>query len=500
MPGFAMLSHQAMTDMPLIGAEAAALGLLLRALTTDDGERAMWPGRLLAGAIVLAVLPQLVVILVSPRHLAAGDPFSCGLPSQPACAVTAAAHPRLRSILQALLWLGPSGWLVLRALEETRVARLCALAAWGAAAFATMAKGPAGLVIPAAGAMVVVLHRGWRVLLRLEIVAGLALTLVMVGPWYLAVYARHGRGFLDELVLRHMLGRTLGHLHDTNDGEDVGLVYFLRQIGYATFPWCGLLPFAFAQTRSMGRRPVAIARALMFGAGLAAFALVSAMRTKFHHYMLITLPPFAALLGIWLAERRRGRWRVVVAIGSAAILYFVGRDLEATPARFILQLTYRYARTWPQAHVFGVFFALVTAAAVLAQRRALQIAIAGLTAAVLVDGYLPRCAADGGQRDLIKAYYEIRNTEESPSKNPLIAYQLNWKGENFYTGNNLAIFVRSGAPLRRYLDQQRARGERAFYFATERGRVAGLRRELGPHADVEELAQNAEFTLARATF
>ncbi len=35
-----------------------------------------------------------------------------------------------------------------------------------------------------------------------------------------------------------------------------------------------------------------------------------------------------------------------------------------------------------------------------------------------------------------------------PGVAPLVAYQLNWKGENFYTGNNVAIFISSGAPLR----------------------------------------------------
>lgn len=504
MPGFALLSHQAMTDMPLVGGVAASLGLLLRALTTDEAEVSPWAGRLLAAAVVAVVLPQLVVILVTPHRLVAGDPFTCGLPSHPDCAVTAVAHARLRPLLQALLWLAPSAWLVLRALEETRVTRLCALAAWGAAAFAAMAKGPAGLVIPAAGVVTVLAtQRPGRILdslRRLEIGPGLVLAVVMIAPWYLAIYARHGRGFLDELVLRHMLGRTMSHLHDTNDGEDVGLVYFVRQIGYATFPWCGLLPFAFMQHTSRCA-PRALARTLVFGAGLAAFALVSAMRTKFHHYMLITLPPFAALAGMWLAERPRprDRWLVVVSIGAAALIYFVGRDLEASPARFVWMLTYRYARLWPSTHAFGAALGVVTGAAIvasLARARAALAVVAAITSMMLVDLYLVRCASDGGQRELLAAYYDQRGEARSP----LIAYQLNWKGENFYTGNRVAIFVRSGAPLRAYLEKLRGRGEREFYFATERVRLEILRHELGARATVTEVSSNAEFIVARATY
>src|SRR5262249_14855939 len=36
MPGFALLSHQAITDTPLVGAVAGSIGLLLGALATDD--------------------------------------------------------------------------------------------------------------------------------------------------------------------------------------------------------------------------------------------------------------------------------------------------------------------------------------------------------------------------------------------------------------------------------------------------------------------------------
>jgi len=42
---------------------------------------------------------------------------------------------------------------------------------------------------------------------------------------------------------------------------------------------------------------------VLAGAALFVFTLVSAMRTKFHHYVLPAVPPLAMLLGIWLDER-----------------------------------------------------------------------------------------------------------------------------------------------------------------------------------------------------
>jgi hypothetical protein len=114
-------------------------------------------------------------------------------------------------------------------------------------------------------------------------------------------------------------------------------------------------------------------------------------------------------------------------------------------------------------------YILCLASTVFARLRAKGIALFGGCATVLalivIDVYLPRCTSDGGQRAVIAAYYRDR---EASNQAPLVAYQLNWKGENFYTGNRLAIFVSSGAPMKAWLDQRRAQGDRTFYFVTER--------------------------------
>ncbi|WP_394846068.1 glycosyltransferase family 39 protein [Pendulispora brunnea] len=520
MPGFALLAHQATTDMPLIGGVAASLGLLLRALHTPEGAQAR--GRGLAVWVALLTVPQLAVIALAPRHLVAGSPHACTLPGQGACAEVALAHPGFSPLLQVAFFLPLLIWLLVRIATETRLAHLLALGAWTAAAFAAMAKGPAGLAIPAAGAVLLCVsnraHRLPEILRRLEIPTGLLLSVVMIGPWYLAIWARHGRGFLDELVMTHMIGRTLGHLHDVNDGEDVGLVYFVRQLGYATFPWSGLLAAAalsFPRREDGSRRTGA--RTLLFGAALFAFTLVSAMRTKFHHYVLPTVPPLAMLVGIWLDERlseaeKPGRRRLlasaVLAFGAAGVLALVSRDLGANPSHLVKLFTYRYDRTWPAARAFAPVLVAVGALATLASlalairtwRRRAVIALGALAVGctlVLLDGYLVRCAPNGGQRPIMDAYYRAR----TDTMTPLVAYELNWKGENFYTGNHLAVFMSGGSPMRTWLDARQRAGEHTFFFVTERSRIRGLRAELGPTRAFEELTDAsacAEFTLVRA--
>ena len=42
-----------------------------------------------------------------------------------------------------------------------------------------------------------------------------------------------------------------------------------------------------------------------------------------------------------------------------------------------------------------------------------------------------------GQGGLVKRYYELRQGPQEP----LVAWQMNWKGENYYSGNRVAVFV-----------------------------------------------------------
>jgi 4-amino-4-deoxy-L-arabinose transferase-like glycosyltransferase len=548
MPGYALLSHQALTDMPLVACTAAALGLVMRALATPDeahartyavrlGSRAtrVHAGHAVALAFTALVLPQLVgLVFANVRVDAAGlhfvadrvglgSPHACGLPGQPACTIARAAHPMLAPWLVAALFAPVVLYVASALAEETRVARLFAVGAWMFASLAAMAKGPAGLVVPAGAALVAIAsRRTLRPLRRLEIPTGILIAVALVAPWYVAVYARHGRGFLDELVLRHMLGRTLDHLHDTNSGEDVGIAYFVKQLGWATFPWCGLLAGAFVSlpSRDDGSRRSA-ARALLAGAAILAFTLVSAMRTKFHHYVLVALPPCAMVLGMWLDERlaeagaprgasRRLRTAALAAL-AACVVALVARDLGAADGapRLVQILTYRYDREWPTARslapwiaAFGVVAVAASALLVTHRTRArgtIALAVVAVAfAAFTLDVYLARAAKDGGQRGVLEAYY--RDAGARPEA-PLVAYQLNWKGENFYTANHVAIFVSSGPPMKAWIAGAKAKGTRTFWFVTERRRIEGLRAELGSPARFDVLTGedvSYEFALVRA--
>jgi hypothetical protein len=104
-----------------------------------------------------------------------------------------------------------------------------------------------------------------------------------------------------------------------------------------------------------------------------------------------------------------------------------------------------------------------------------------------------------GQRETMLAYY--REHQKIPG--PIVAYQMNWKGENFYTGNAIPAFVSSGKKFQDYILEQKKKGVKTFYFVTEHGRTGSLANELGGPRIFDKLTNpelNNKFGLVRATF
>jgi hypothetical protein len=178
-------------------------------------------------------------------------------------------------------------------------------------------------------------------------------------------------------------------------------------------------------------------------------------------------------------------------------------------ARRLLQLvTYNYGRSWPQTLDYALPLWLSTGAAAACclalllrpVRRWATVgacAVAVASCAWVIDRYWIQISPHWGQRETIAKYYQQRTGPEEP----LVAYQLNWKGENFYTGNNVAIFISSGKRFTEWVQAQKKEGVTVMYFTTEHSRVSALKRELGATQSFELLtdaALNDKFVLARA--
>ena len=71
-----------------------------------------------------------------------------------------------------------------------------------------------------------------------------------------------------------------------------------------------------------------------------------------------------------------------------------------------------------------------------------------------LDVYLFEAAPHWGQRETIMTYYATR---KGPNE-PFIAYQMNWKGENFYMGNRVPAFVTAGTKFKNWIADEKKKG------------------------------------------
>jgi 4-amino-4-deoxy-L-arabinose transferase-like glycosyltransferase len=208
------------------------------------------------------------------------------------------------------------------------------------------------------------------------------------------------------------------------------------------------------------------------------------------------------------------------ALGSLALLaapltLLVARDLSTTvpgdvpgSARLLHLVTYNYKRAWPTTldfeaaqWGFGVAAALCLLLWVVPRFRVagsvLLAAVGVWFCAFTLWIYLPGLAPHFGQREILLAYYQARHGPQEP----VVAYQMNWKGENFYTGNRLPAFVSTGAKFKNWLKAQRKASTKVIFFVSEHGRVGTLKSELGPGFRTTALTDrrlNNKFALVRA--
>jgi hypothetical protein len=503
MPLYSLVSRQAMTDMAFVGPMTMALALGALALFDDEdvtlerrelpfklaGRTISWPHHPLfytaIGLFTVAALPQLVVNSIQ---------LSWRLPIP-----SGATIPGV--VVMIPYFVGFVAFLLLAARVRYKAPLYLFIAA-SLCGLATLAKGIAGLGFPV---LVFLAYLGftwnWKRLARAQLGYGVLVALlaaaVVAVPWHQAMLILHGKPFWDELYGDNHWRRLVVGRH----GDRGSFEYFLRELGYAALPWIALAPAALAYAVM---RPVRAARRqgiYWFGAiwFVTAYALVSLSVTKFHHYILPALPGLAIAIGCFLddlLERRVSKPALAAAIVGIPLLALVVVDLAAIPKdaqHFIWLFSYDYVnsplgRPWPPALdfgpaliVFAVLFAL-TAIALGVRRIQRGATVAVCLAAVaftywLIDGYMLKVTPFWTQKNLIANYYKMRS---GPDEH-LLVWQMYWRGENFYTQNEIyegptderTVFLgdKNVENLKAWIAKHR--GHRAF-FVVERSRWSQL--------------------------
>lgn len=547
MPLFGFMARQAITDLPFVGLMTLAFVFFLLGITADPAAevrpvRVPLPrGRgislsgfhaLVAGLVAVGV-PQFVYLATRSAVFRSGS-FGRGNVRNVTSQLTF-LDGKLSDFVSSVLGFPVGGavdisltWLVVGIAyalpfvlilytmrRERRVSRLCFHATYLALALSFMAKGLPGLVVPILGLIGLWIDRvpwpgrakaeggpsfvRWHLGLprRLDLGRGIPLFLLVATPWYVAMLLRHGMAFINRFFIHDHLKRLSSGVHG-----DVGtFLYYAKQLGYATFPWIGLLPFAvfaWARLRSEDaadrpRRTIALFSSSLF---IFSFAMFAAMVTKYHHYILPLLPAAAILIALKLDDLWQGRVRAVgvVAVVAVASIALVVRDLAQPAGSGVLSgcaqlvglFIYKYSRPYPagveydiskEIVVFGAIFAISIGLWLLARWRRAAIALTLIASLSfghwLTQHHMVSLAPHWTQKHIIDTYYAQRRS----AAERLVAFQMNWKGENFYTGNRVVVHVSTkNKNFEAWVDKHR--GERHF-FITEESRFSRMSKRAG---------------------
>jgi 4-amino-4-deoxy-L-arabinose transferase-like glycosyltransferase len=533
-PLFSLVARQAMTDMAFVGPMTMALALGALALFDDEDRelprkswgRLSWPHHslfyLAIALVALTVVPQIVIDSIQLRWeiwparklvlpgVVTMLPYTLGF----LAFIWFAAKLRFKAPFYLMI-----------------AAVLCGLA--------VLAKGLAGLGLPVIVFLAYLFFTwNWRRLNRAQILPGLGLAFLACAlvcvPWHHAMVARHGFPFWNELYGdNHWRRMVLGRHGDRGSFE-----YFLRELGYGLFPWIALVPAALSWVVMRTFRSTSVA-ALPGEAGItkrrailhlgaiwfvACYAVVSFSMTKFHHYILPAIPGLAIVLGCFVDDLLKGaRGRVVwlAALVGLPLLLLVTADLifaQKSAQHFIWLFSYDYINTpqgrpWPPDYriPLAVFAGLFAASVLmLGWPRVRKVGMVGIGLVslcftyYLLDSYMVNVSNRWSQKPLMATYYK----ERASSAERLVAWQMYWRGETFYTQNEIfegpkegrTVFLgdRNAEDLKDYL--KRIPGKRVF-FVVERTRLESLRGLL-PEATRPSLKvvddRNNKFYLAAA--
>ncbi len=606
---WAFITRQAMTDMSFVAPMTVALALAGLAVLLPEEEREAelprkgprrfsWPHTasfyVFFLVLVFTVLVPLTIISVQLKAAFVLGPVHIG---RYVIALPSVTFRDIWGIVPMAPYWALSVWAILWCARARNKRQVYLYTAYVMCGLATLAKGPAGLALPAIVIAVYLFLAGryrdiftklelldirplaelrsdgfWRWFGRSLRIPGLLLFVISAFPWYHAMLIKNGMGFWNEFIGDNYVRRAAGRHGDRGNFE-----YYIQYITYGMFPWSGFV--ALASLWSFKRSTKRDLRGQLVGFAfvwfLAEFAVVTGVGTKFHHYILPALPALAILAGIMLDELL-SEWSLgeklaglVVAIPTT---FLAGRDLAAFPPRLLWLFNYDYVnmpgtgRPWPlpslygdryeykgQIFIFacaaalatllivwptkkddtaatvptpiaakfryglvGAFFVcfivaiafgpatpqgiaptigrldwlkptvlmipFIAAAWFLVRDRSTLLGlatVATLWTGFILDKMLIELSPHWSQKHVIASYYRNRQSDQEP----LVAWMLYWRGENFYSRNQIyrdanplerTVFLgdKNTEKLQTYLSTHK--GRRVF-FVVERARYESLR-------------------------
>jgi 4-amino-4-deoxy-L-arabinose transferase-like glycosyltransferase len=224
-------------------------------------------------------------------------------------------------LLFATTWALASFWRLATDPAAGRPARLAFFAALGVG---LLAKGPVAVALVAIPICAWCLfYRRWGVLRTLPWISGLALTLAIAAPWYVAAELKTP-GFLRYFLVGENLQRFLvtgwkGDLYGFSHAAPHGAVWLY--FAAATLPW-SLLAVPAVVAAAWRKRAAALPEpelSFLWIAMLSQLAFFTISSHLIWTYALPALPTFSILVGLWLRSPHRSALLHVSTLAASAV-------------------------------------------------------------------------------------------------------------------------------------------------------------------------------------
>jgi len=229
-----------------------------------------------------------------------------------------------------VLWTTAAGFAFFRAHHGPPPRGRWYVAMYVAMGLATLTKGPVGVFVPAIGigAYLALAGGGWRVWHEARPGWGVLLFLLVAGPWYAAMFWRHGAEYAARAR-----GETVGRVFRTVTGPGGTALFYIPVMLVGFFPWSAFLPSALVGALRGARARAAADRrgaAVVFAATwvVAGLVLFSLAQSRLPHYVAPLFPAAALLVAASWPETvpPLARW----LLGGVGLL--LGGGLIATGA------------------------------------------------------------------------------------------------------------------------------------------------------------------------
>jgi len=362
-PQFVMIARQAQTDMPFVSTLTVAM--MFAALAFFSKREPMTDARfwrsfgLTLAFLLLSTLPQFGIIATD---------LTADAPAGLVGLARVGFLFQRNGVWHSLIYLAVTAVLVLAlvrpiwrewrqhhafsdAFKDLHQRRFYLYAFYVMMGHATLAKGLLGFMLPG---FILLGYIGltweWRVLKRMEVGKGAVITLLVLLPWYVAMFAKHGMAFYSRFIVHDHFNRLASGVHALDSGT---YEHFLKWLGIGLYPWAALVPFAFLGLVGYRLRPVTREGRLklfLFLWFFLSWTLFTLAQTKFHHYIFPALPPLALLIGLWIVDfdATTGWMRRLAAVAGLGLFVTLTLNLSTDVQHIRNLCTYKYDRPLPK--------------------------------------------------------------------------------------------------------------------------------------------------------